>query len=151
MARPRGAGDYPMTVISEVALDVLSFLDEIREVLIRHNISSRELDRLDFEADGRDVSIRTRSDPRGESYPPLAAALHTIGRTCHDQGVAVAELSCIVFLPDEITVELVAGADRRRVYRFPVEGALGAAKAEPTLLPVKASSLGTSPGQAKVA
>jgi hypothetical protein len=68
-------------LISEVPLDVASFLKEISEVLTQRGISSRELDGLDFEADGRDVSVRIRREPHGRLYPPLAAILGKIGRT----------------------------------------------------------------------
>jgi hypothetical protein len=132
-------------------LDVASFLKEISEVLTQRGISSRELDGLDFEADGRDVSIRIRREPHGTSYPPLATILDKIGGTCLEQGVVVARLNRIAFLHNEITVELAGGADQPRLYRYPIEGVPGAVRPEPTPMLVEGSSLGSSQGEAKPA
>jgi hypothetical protein len=128
-------------------LDVASFLKEISEVLTQRGISSRELDGLDFEADGRDVSIRIRREPHGTSYPPLAAILDEIGGTCLEQGVVVARLNRIAFLHNEITVELAGSG----LYRYPIEGVPGAVRAEPTPMLVEGSNLGSSQGEAKPA
>src|SRR4030095_11244778 len=116
-------------------MDVASFLNKIGDVLSEWRTSARELDALEFAADGRDVSIRVRSQPHGSLYPPLAVILASIGRTCHEQGVALPQLSRIAFLSDEVRFELGgAGQQPAKVYRFPIEGVLGAPMPEPTPL-----------------
>ena len=103
---------------------------------------ARDLDALEFAADGRDVSIRVRSNPHGSLYPPLADILASIGRTCHDQGVALPQLSRIAFLCDEVRVELGdAGQHPAKVYRFPIEGVLGAPTPERSPLQLVAARL----------
>ena len=101
-------------------MDVASFLKKIGDVLSERRTSARELDALEFAADGRDVSIRVRSKPHGSLYPSLADILASIGRTCHDQGVALPQLSRIAFLSDEVRVELgSAGQQAREGLSFP--------------------------------
>jgi hypothetical protein len=113
-------------------MDVASFLKKIGDVLSESHTSSRELAALEFAADGRDVSIRVRSEPHGSLYPSLAVILASIGRTCHEQGVALPQLNRIAFLSDEVRVELGgAGQQPVRIYRFPIEGVLGAPMPEP--------------------
>ncbi|MPZ33963.1 MAG: hypothetical protein GEV13_23730 [Rhodospirillales bacterium] len=130
-------------------MDVAAFLRKIGDVLPERHAGSRELDVLEFEADGRDVSVRVRREPHGASYPSLAAILHEIGRTCLAQGIAVAQLRRIAFLRDEIRVE-VAGAAHQpgKVYRYPIEGTLGAPRAEPPSLRVMPSAMSSSEGGA---
>ena len=123
-------------------MDVTSFLKKIGDVLSERRTSARELEALEFAADGRDVSIRVRSKPHDSLYPPLGAILASIGRTCHEQGVALPQLSRIAFLSDEVRVE-VGGAGHQpvKVYRFPIEGVLGAPKPEQTSLQLVAARL----------
>lgn len=123
-------------------MDVASFLKKIGDVLSEHRTSARELDALEFAADGRDISIRVRNKPHGSPYPPLGIILASIGRTCHEQGVALPQLSRIAFLSDEVRVELdSAGPQPAKVYRFPIEGVLGAPTPVPTPLQLVAARL----------
>ena len=123
-------------------MDVASFLNKIGDVLSERCTSARELDALEFAADGRDVSIRVRNKPHGSLYPPLGAILASIGRTCHEQGVALPQLSRIAFLNDEVRVELGGpGQQPAKVYRFPIEGVLGAPRPEQTPLQLVAARL----------
>ena len=105
-------------------MDVALFLKQIGDVLEKRDTNARELDALEFEADGRDVSVRVRHQPHGSFYPPLRVILDNVGRTCLEQGLVVSELKRIAFLGDEIRVE-VAGLRQRTVYRYPIKGALG--------------------------
>ena len=123
-------------------MDVASFLKKIGDVLSERRTSARDLDALEFAADGRDVSIRVRSKPHGSLYPPLADILASIGRTCHDKGVALPQLSRIAFLSDEVRVELGdVGQHPAKVYRFPIEGVLGAPTPERSPLQLVAARL----------
>ena len=123
-------------------MDVASFLKKIGDVLSERRTSARELEALEFAADGRDVSIRVRGKPHGSLYPPLGVILASIGRTCHEQGVALPQLSRIAFLSDEVRVELGgAGQPPVKVYRFPIEGVLGAPRPEQAPLQLLAARL----------
>jgi hypothetical protein len=123
-------------------MDVASFLKKIGDVLTERRTSARELDVLEFAAEGRDVSIRVRSKPHDSLYPSLPAILASIGRTCHEQGVALPQLSRIAFLSDEVRVELGgAGQQPAKIYRFPIEGVLGAPLPEQTPLHLVAATL----------
>ena len=123
-------------------MDVTSFLNKIGDVLSEWRTSARELDALEFEADGRDVSIRVRGKPHGSLYPPLGVILSSIGRTCHEQGIALPQLSRIAFLSDEVRVELGgAGLQSAKVYRFPIEGVLGTPTPGQTPLQLVAAGL----------
>jgi hypothetical protein len=126
-------------------MDVASFLKEICEILSRCHTTSRELDALEFEADGRDVCIRVRRELHGSSYPPLTVILARIGRTCLEHGIAVPQLSRIAFLSDEVRVELGGtGQPPAKVYRYPIEATLGAPAREATLTLVKGGGGGGS-------
>jgi hypothetical protein len=108
-------------------MDTATFLVQLGEVLSRNATTSRELEAIEVEADGRDVSMRVRRELHGNSYPPLPVILREIGRSCSAQGVAVAQLRRISFLPDEVRVELAGGTGQPgKVYRFPIEATLGA-------------------------
>jgi hypothetical protein len=126
-------------------MDTATFLAQLGEILSRNATTSRELEAIELEADGRDVSMRVRREPHGNSYPPLAVILREIGRTCREQGVAVAQLRRISFLPDEVRVELAGGANQPgKVYRYPIEATLGAPTPVPTPLHVVSGTLGGS-------
>ena len=126
-------------------MDVPAFLMQLGQVLSRTATTSRELEAIELQADGRDVSIRIRHVAHDKSYPPLAVILREIGRTCHEQGVVVARLSRISFLPDEIRVELVRNANQLgEAYRYPIETTLGTPIPVPTPLPAVSGTLGSS-------
>ena len=123
-------------------MDVASFLNKIGDVLSERCTSARELDALEFAADGRDVSIRVRNKPHGSLYPPLGAILASVARTCHEQGVALPQLSRIAFLSDEVRVELGGGGPQpAKVYHFPIQGVLGAPRPEQMPLQLVAARL----------
>ena len=126
-------------------MDAGAFLMQLAEVLSRNATTSRQLEALELEADGRDVSMRVRRELHGNSYPPLAVILREIGRACSDLGIAVAQLRRISFLPDEVRVELAGGAGQPgRVYRFPIEATLGAPLPVATPLLVVSGAFGGS-------
>jgi hypothetical protein len=123
-------------------MDVASFLKKIGDVLSERRTSARELDALEFAAEGRDISIRVRSKPHDRLYPPLGVILASVGRTCQEQGVALPQLSRIAFLSDEVRVEVGGAAQQpAKVYRFPIEGVLGAPRPEQAPLQLVAARL----------
>ena len=126
-------------------MDTATFLVQLGEVLSRNATTSRELEAIEVEADGRDVSMRVRRELHGNSYPPLPVILREIGRSCSAQGVAVAQLRRISFLPDEVRVELAGGTGQPgKVYRFPIEATLGAPIPVAAPLRVVSGALGSS-------
>jgi hypothetical protein len=123
-------------------MDAAAFLKKIGDVLTERRTSARDLDVLEFAAEGRDVSIRVRSKPHGSLYPSLPMILASIGRTCHEQAIGLPQLSRIAFLSDEVRVELGgAGQQPAKVYRFPIEGVLGAPLPDQTPLQLVAATL----------
>ena len=127
-------------------MDTGAFLMQLAEVLSKNATTSRQLEALELEADGRDVSMRVRRELHGNSYPPLAVILREIGQACSDQGIAVAQLRRISFLPDEVRVELAGGAGQPgKVYRFPIKTTLGAPIPVATPLLVVRTERATSP------
>jgi hypothetical protein len=126
-------------------MDVASFLTQLGQVLSRTATTSRELEAIEFQADGRDVSIRVRHEPHGTSYPPLAVILHEVGLTCREQGVDIAQLRRISFLPHEVRVERGGSAiEPGEVYCYPIETTLGPPIPLPTPLRAVSSTLGSS-------
>jgi hypothetical protein len=126
-------------------MDVAAFLIQLGQALSRAATTSRELEAIELQADGHDVSIRVRHVPHDKFYPPLAVILGEIGRTCHEQGVVVGQLSRISFLPDEVRVELVGDVYQPGgVYRYPIETTLGAPTPVPTPLHAVSGTLGSS-------
>jgi hypothetical protein len=123
-------------------MDAAAFLKKIGDVLTERRTSARDLDVLEFAAEGRDVSIRVRSKPHGSLYPSLPMILASIGRTCHEQAIGLPQLSRIAFLSDEVRVELGgAGQQPAKVYRFPIEGVLGAPLPDQTPLQLVVATL----------
>jgi hypothetical protein len=135
------------TVVPRVAtasegatMGVASFLNEISDILAERNTSSRELAAIEFEADGRDVSLIVRREAHASWYPPLGCILGMIGRTCHEQGVAVPQLRRITLLDNEVRVELVdTDGQPGKVYRYALEVTLGAPAPEPAALQTRAA------------
>lgn len=126
-------------------MDVADFLTQLGQILSRTATTSRELEAIELQAEGRDVSIRIRHVAHDKSYPSLAVIMREIGRTCREQGVAVARLSRISFLPDEVGVELVGDANHLgEAYRYPIVTTLGAPTFAPTPLPAVSGTLGSS-------
>lgn len=120
-------------------MDVADYLTQLGQILSRASTTSRELEAIELQADGRDVSIRVRAVPHDESYPPLAVILREIGRTCREQGVVVAQLSRISFRPAEVEVELIGEANQSgKTYRYRIETTLGTPTPVPT--PLRAAS-----------
>ena len=126
-------------------MDAASFLTQLGQVLSRTATSSRELDAIELQADGRDVSIHVRHEPHSRFYPSLAVVLLEVGRTCREHGVDIAQLRRISFLPDEVRVELGGGTIQPgKVYRYPIEATLGPPIPVPTPLHAVSSTLGSS-------
>ena len=107
-------------------MDTACFLNEIADKLANGRLSSRELASLDFEADGRDISIRVRPTPHPSWYPPLPLILRKLGNTCVDRGVTLSQLRRITFGESEINLELSqSGRPAGKIFTFPIEASLG--------------------------
>jgi hypothetical protein len=107
-------------------VDTASYLAELAQKLAYANMSSRELAALDFEADGRDISIRIRSTPHPSWYPPLGLILGKIGSSCADRGVTLSQLRRIDFAESGIRVELrQRDSGEGNIFTFPFETTVG--------------------------
>jgi len=107
-------------------MDTASFLNDIADKLAKGSMSSRELASLDFEAEGRDISIRVRSSPHPSWYPPLGLILSQIGSTCVERRVSLSQLRRITFEEREINVELSQrDGGGGKIYTFPIKATLG--------------------------
>ena len=114
-------------------MDTASFLNDIADKLAKGSMSSRELASLDFEAEGRDISIRVRSSLHPSWYPPLDLILSQIGSTCVERGVTLSQLRRITFEEREINVELSQrGRVGGKIYTFPIKATLGLPASEPS-------------------
>jgi hypothetical protein len=107
-------------------MDAACFLNEIADKLANGSVSSRDLASLEFEADGRDISIRARSMSHAPWYPSLRLILGRIGSTCVDRGVTLSQLRRITFGEKEIILELSQRDGRAgKIVAFPIEATLG--------------------------
>jgi hypothetical protein len=107
-------------------MDTASFLNDIADKLAKASVGSRELTALDFEADGRDISIRVRTKLHSSWYPPLGLILGRVGNTCLERGVTLSQLRRITFGDREIRVELSQCAGPvGNVFTFPIETTVG--------------------------
>ena len=107
-------------------METASYLAELAQKLAYANMSSRELAALDFEADGRDISIRIRSTPHPSWYPPLGLILGKIGSICADRGFSLSQLRRIDFAENGIRVELGRrDSGDGKILTFPFETTVG--------------------------
>jgi hypothetical protein len=107
-------------------VDTASYLAELAQKLVYANMSSRELAALDFEADGRDISIRIRSTPHPSWYPPLDLILGKVGNICANRGVTLSQLRRIDFTESGIRVELKQrDSGEGKIFAFPFETTVG--------------------------
>lgn len=105
-------------------MDTQCALNDIARKLADSKMSSRELASLDFEAEGRDISIRVRSTKHPLWYPPLGLILGRIGSACADHGVSLSQLRRITFGENEIRVEL-HHSSAGMTLAFPIHGTVG--------------------------
>lgn len=103
-------------------MDIATFLIDIGDDLARHGTTSRQIAAMEFDADGRDVTVLTRSALHAAGYPGLDVLLGEIGRTCLKEGVDIAQLRRIAFLEREIHVQWTEAAGQAvKTQRYPLE------------------------------
>jgi hypothetical protein len=100
-------------------MDVATFLNELCADLTGCGTTSTQLAALEFDADGHDITVRTRQERR-DTYPDLGIIVARIGRALSAEGVAVGQLRRITFLDSEISLELVDVDGRPRACSLPV-------------------------------
>jgi hypothetical protein len=110
-------------------MDIASFLRLLSDKLRRSRMAARELETLDFEASGRDISVHIRKTPFGSRYPELGDILGSIGDDCLRRGFELGELRRICFFEREVTVELqgapgAARGEALSTLRYSIEGRL---------------------------
>jgi hypothetical protein len=102
-------------IVASIA-DIAEYLRDLGEDLARSPIAPSELVALVFEANGRDIDVRTKPKAHPSSYPALRDILGVIGTSCVKEGITVSQLRRITFGDRQVTVEF-AGADERPVTR----------------------------------
>ena len=105
-------------------MDTARFLNQIADKLTSGRLDSRELASLDFEADGRDISIRVRSTPHPAWYPSLGVIFGKIGNVCVELGISLSQLRRITFGENEVIVEL-SQLGAGKIFTFPIEATVG--------------------------
>lgn len=101
-------------------------LNDIAQKLSDSRTSSREVASIEFEAEGRDISIRIRSELLPLWYPPLGLILGSIGNTCVDGGVTLSQLRRVTFGEKEVRVELRTPAGPAgAIFAFPIQATEG--------------------------
>ena len=85
--------------------DPCFLLDQLGDELHRRGTAARDLLAITFKPNDSEVTISTRQQPLAERYPHLSEILDDIGRTCRDEGIAVAQLRRISFFEDEVNLE----------------------------------------------
>ena len=98
-------------------MDAAEYLRDLVEDLARSSIAASELVALVFEANGRDIDVRTKHKAHPSSYPALREMLDVIGRSCVNEGIAPSQLRRISFGDRQVTVEF-AGKDEQQETRI---------------------------------
>lgn len=102
--------------VSASIVDAGEYLRDLADDLARSPIAASELVALVFEANGRDIDVRTKPKAHPSSYPPLREMLDMIGTGCVKEGITISQLRRITFGDRQVTVEF-AGKDGRSVTR----------------------------------
>jgi hypothetical protein len=124
MAAPETGSRAGSEAIVASIVDAADYLRNLAEALARSPIAPSELVALVFEANGRDIDVRTKPKAHPSSYPALRDMLGVIGTSCVREGITVSQLRRITFGDRQVTVEF-AGKDERSVTRsFPIEAVI---------------------------
>ena len=124
MAAPETGSRAGSEAIVASIVDAADYLRNLAEALARSPIAPSELVALVFEANGRDIDVRTKPKAHPSSYPALRDMLGVIGTSCVKEGITVSQLRRITFGDRQVTVEF-AGKDERSVTRsFPIEAVI---------------------------
>jgi hypothetical protein len=73
-------------------VEVADLLEKVSYQLVRTGLTSEKLVELVFEADGRDIDVRTQRESKRVAYPPLARLLADVGKRCGKDNVTVGQL-----------------------------------------------------------
>ena len=124
MAAPETGSRAGSEAIVASIVDAAEYLRNLAEALARSPIAPSELVALVFEANGRDIDVRTKPKSHPSSYPPLREIFSVIGTSCVKEAITVSQLRRITFGDRQVTVEF-AGKDERLVTRsFPIEAVI---------------------------
>lgn len=103
-------------------MEVADLLEQVSYQLVRTGLTSEELVALVFEADGRDIDVRTQRNSNRATYPPLFKLLGDVGSRCANDNVTVKQLRRITFSDRSIMLEFVGQHDRLQSHSYPIEG-----------------------------
>ena len=102
-------------------MEVADLLKKVSYQLVRTGLTSEELVELVFEADGRDIDVRTQRSSKRVAYPPLAGLLGALGSRCAKDNVTVGQLRRITFSDQLIKLEFVGRHDRLQSNSYPIK------------------------------
>jgi hypothetical protein len=85
--------------------DPCFLLDHLGDELRKRGTVARDLLAITFKPNDGQVTVSTRQQPLAERYPHLSDIFDDIGRTCRDEGIAVAQLRRLTFFEDEVNLE----------------------------------------------
>jgi hypothetical protein len=105
-------------------VDTAEYLRDLAEDLARSPIAPSELVALVFEANGRDIDVRTKPKAHPSSYPALREMLGVIGTSCVKEGITVSQLRRITFGDRQVTVELAEWDERPVTRSYSIEAVI---------------------------
>ena len=105
-------------------VDTAEYLRDLASDLARSPIAPSELVALVFEANGRDIDVRTKPKAHPSSYPALREMLGVIGTSCAKEGITVSQLRRITFGDWHVTVEFTGKDERPATRSYPIEAVI---------------------------
>ena len=105
-------------------MDIAEYLRDLASDLARSPISASELVALVFEANGRDIDVRTKPKAHPSSYPALREMLGVIGASCAKEGITVSQLRRITFADWHVIVEFMGKDERPATRSYSIEAVI---------------------------
>ena len=107
-------------------MEAAEYLRDLAEDLERSAVAGRELVALVFEANGRDIDVRTRRNAHPMTYPALRDLLCGTGASCVKDGIVVSQLRRIIFAERQVTIEFEGKDGRVQTRAHSIDGVISA-------------------------
>ena len=105
-------------------MDIAEYLRDLASDLARSPISASELVALVFEANGRDIDVRTKAKAHPSSYPALREMLGVIGASCAKEGITVSQLRRITFADWHVILEFMGKDEKSATRSYSIEAVI---------------------------
>ena len=109
-------------------MDAAEYLRDLAKDLERTSVAGRELVALVFEANGRDIDVRTGRNAHPKTYPALRDLLCGTGASCVKDGIAVGQLRRITFAERQVTIEFEGKDGRVQTRVHGIDGVVRSAR-----------------------